>query len=134
MTPELVALWALVLAFTFMNGLNDGPILVSTIIFTGTLPARLAFALASAAELVGALAVALSHGANDTQKSTGMLALALLGPAAPGAFEVPWPAHLACALAITAGVAVVGGRVLRLVGSRVYRIRPIHGFAALTCS
>jgi PiT family inorganic phosphate transporter len=70
--------------------------------------------------------LAFSHGANDAQKSMGILTLALwLGGFIP-AFEVPFWVMLACSTALTAGILSGGWRIVRTLGFAIYRVRPIH--------
>lgn len=85
-------------------------------------------------QIVTALALALSHGSNEAQKSMGIIALGLVAAGLLPGFEVPGWARLSCALVIAAGVTVGGERVLRTLSARIYRIRPIHGFTAQGCS
>ncbi|MCW5851122.1 MAG: inorganic phosphate transporter [Anaerolineae bacterium] len=85
-------------------------------------------------EIIWSLLLALSHGTNDGQKSIGVITLALIAAGALPAFEVPGWVILACALAIALGVAFGSQRIMWRVGAHLYRIRPIHGFAATSAS
>ncbi len=79
-------------------------------------------------QFVTAAGLAFSHGANDAQKSMGMLTLALvLGGFIPK-FEVPFWVMLACAMAITLGILSGGWRIVRTLGFAIYRVRPLHAF------
>lgn len=73
--------------------------------------------------------VALSHGANDSQKGMGVIAVGLVASGALDEFAVPTWVIASCALAIALGTALGGQATLRTLGLRIYRIRPIHGFA-----
>jgi PiT family inorganic phosphate transporter len=84
----------------------------------------------SRAQIVTATALALGHGANDAQKTIGMIALGLLVLGVTPTFTVPWWSIALSAFALSLGTALGGGRVVRTLGARFYRIRPIHGFAA----
>jgi PiT family inorganic phosphate transporter len=77
-----------------------------------------------------ALALALSHGANDAQKTMGIITLGLVGAGALTEFHVPVWVILACAASISLGTAVGGWRIIRTLGGKYYRIRPVHGFSA----
>ena len=46
----------------------------------------------------------------------------------------PTWAIVACSIALTAGTAFGGWRIIRTVGRRIYRIQPIEGFASQTAS
>ncbi|MFN0283547.1 MAG: anion permease [Kineosporiaceae bacterium] len=74
--------------------------------------------------------LAFSHGANDAQKSMGIITLVLLlGGFLPG-FEVPFWVILTCASAITLGILSGGWRIVRTVGFGIYKVRPLHAFDA----
>ncbi|HRI17805.1 MAG TPA: inorganic phosphate transporter [Burkholderiaceae bacterium] len=70
--------------------------------------------------------LAFSHGANDGQKSMGMLTLVLLLGGFIPAFVVPFWVMLACATAITLGVLSGGWRIVRTLGFAIYKVRPLH--------
>lgn len=88
----------------------------------------------SRAQVLTAAVLALSHGANDAQKTVGMITLGLVTLGLTPAFVVPWWAVVLSASAIAFGTAVGGWRIIRTLGLRFYRIRPIHSFAAQTAS
>ena len=70
--------------------------------------------------------LAFSHGANDAQKSMGILTLVLvLGGIIPS-FQVPFWVMLICSLGMTAGVLFGGWKIVRTLGFAIYKIRPIH--------
>ncbi len=77
------------------------------------------------AQYVTTAALAFSHGANDAQKSMGVLTLVLvLGGFIPR-FEVPFWVMVACATAITAGILSGGWRIVRTLGFAVFKVRPL---------
>ena len=77
---------------------------------------------------LGAAWLSFAHGANDAQKSMGIMTLALLLGGAIPRFEVPMWVILLCATAITLGTASGGWRIVRTVGFGIYRLRPLHAF------
>lgn len=77
-----------------------------------------------------AAALAFSHGANDAQKSMGVLTLILLLSGEIDSFRVPGWVMLFCACAMTAGVLTGGWRIVRTLGFAIYKIRPIHALNA----
>lgn len=79
-------------------------------------------------------ALAFSHGANDTQKSIGMVAALLLAGGEVDSLSAPGWATLACALALTAGTALGGWRIIRTVGRRIYHLKPVDGLASQSAS
>ena len=78
------------------------------------------------AQFVTAAGLAFSHGANDGQKSMGILTLVLLLGGFISSFEVPFWVMLACATALTLGIMSGGWRIVRTLGFAIYRVRPIH--------
>jgi PiT family inorganic phosphate transporter len=76
------------------------------------------------------IALGLSHGSNDAPKAMGMITLALLIEGHMNAFIIPTWVILLCALAIAAGTAVGGRKLIRTVGRKFYKITPIDAFSA----
>lgn len=79
-------------------------------------------------QFVSCAGLAFSHGANDAQKSMGIITLVLLNGGFISDFHVPFWVILACAVAITLGILSGGWRIVRTVGFGIYKIRPIHAF------
>jgi PiT family inorganic phosphate transporter len=77
-----------------------------------------------------ALALALSHGANDAQKTMGIITMGLVILGFQSHFYVPWWVVLLSASAIALGTALGGWRIIRTLGAKFYRVRPIHSFAS----
>jgi PiT family inorganic phosphate transporter len=78
------------------------------------------------AQYLTAAGLAFSHGANDAQKSMGILTLALLLGGHIITFEVPFWVMLACATAMTLGIMSGGWRIVRTLGFAIYKVRPMH--------
>jgi PiT family inorganic phosphate transporter len=74
--------------------------------------------------------LAFSHGANDAQKSMGIITLVLLNGGFLTEFQVPFWVILSCAAAITLGILSGGWRIVRTVGFGIFKVRPIHAFDA----
>jgi len=85
-------------------------------------------------QVVTALALALSHGTNDAQKTMGIITLALVTGGYLSAFAVPLWVILACATMIALGTALGGWKLIRTLGGKFYKIRPVDGFAAQLAS
>lgn len=81
-------------------------------------------------QLFTTAAMGLSHGTNDGQKSMGLITIGLVVLGRQTDFVVPLWVTFACALALTLGVSAGGVRVIRTLGGKIYRLRPIHGFAS----
>lgn len=82
------------------------------------------------AQFFTAAGLAFSHGANDAQKSMGILTLVLLLGGFIPSFEVPFWVMLACATAMTLGILTGGWRIVRTLGFAIYRVRPIHALGS----
>lgn len=82
------------------------------------------------AQFFTAAGLAFAHGANDAQKSMGILTLVLLLGGFIPAFEVPLWVMLACASAITLGILSGGWRIVRTLGFAIFRVRPIHALSS----
>jgi PiT family inorganic phosphate transporter len=81
------------------------------------------------AQFFTALALASSHGANDSQKTMGIIALSLVIGGALPAFEVPLWVIAASAAGIAIGASFGGWRLIRTLGGKFYKIRPLHSFS-----
>jgi PiT family inorganic phosphate transporter len=78
--------------------------------------------------------MAFSHGANDAQKTMGIIALALFASGQIDTFTIPTWVKISCALAMAAGTYSGGWRIIHTLGSKVIKLDPIHGFAAETAA
>jgi inorganic phosphate transporter, PiT family len=78
--------------------------------------------------------LAFSHGANDAQKAVGVLAVLLLANGTTQSLSAPVWATLACAVALTVGTALGGWRIVKTIGRRIFRIRPVDGLVSQTSS
>jgi PiT family inorganic phosphate transporter len=81
-------------------------------------------------QLVTSLALALSHGTNDAQKTMGIIAMALVTTGYSAQFHVPWWVIALSASAIAVGTATGGWRLIRTLGGKFYKIRPVHAFGS----
>ena len=73
------------------------------------------------------VALALSHGTNDGQKAMGLITLGLVVLGVQSDFSIPRWVTFAGAAALALGVATGGYRIIRTLGAKMYRLRPIHG-------
>ena len=81
-----------------------------------------------------ASALSFSHGANDGQKSMGVIAALLLAAGRLDTFDVPLWAKVGCGAAITLGTALGGWRIIRTVGRGILHLAPIDSLASQTGS
>jgi len=82
------------------------------------------------AQIPTAIALALSHGTNDAQKTMGVITQGLVVTGWLPEFQVPRWVIAASALVIALGMASGGWRIIKKLGGGIYRIRPVHGFAS----
>jgi PiT family inorganic phosphate transporter len=85
-------------------------------------------------QILSSIALALSHGANDAQKSMGLITLSLVILGISPTFHIPFWVIFSCATAIALGTASGGWRIIKTLGSKIYRLRPVHAFCAQTAS
>ncbi len=76
--------------------------------------------------------VSFSHGANDSQKTMAIIALALVSTHHLTKFSIPAWVALIAALAIGLGTYAGGWRIIRTMGTRIIKLQPINGFVAET--
>ncbi len=93
-------------------------------------------------QIFSSSAIALAYGANDAQKTMGIVTLGLiimyrLYPHEIALFYhggldayVPFWVKVSCAAAVSVGVLTGGYRTMKTVGARIYRVRSVHGFSA----
>lgn len=84
----------------------------------------------SRAQFFTAVALGLSHGANDSQKTMGMITLSLVISGVLPAFQVPFWVIVVCAATISVGAGFGGWRLIRTLGGKFYKIRPLHSFSS----
>ncbi len=83
-------------------------------------------------QIVSAAFMATSHGLNDAQKTMGVITLALFLFHRIDTIYVPLWVKLSCALAMALGTALGGWKIIKTMGHRIFKLEPIHGFAAET--
>jgi PiT family inorganic phosphate transporter len=81
-------------------------------------------------QLFTSVAMALSHGTNDAQKTMGMIAMAMLTTGYVKQFQVPVWVIAVSAGAISLGTVMGGWRLIETLGGKFYKIRPVHAFGS----
>ncbi len=81
-----------------------------------------------------ATVLALSHGTNDAQKTMGIITMGLLAGGTLTHFTVPTWVVTACAGAMALGTALGGWRIIRTLGGKFYKVRPVHSFVSQAAS
>lgn len=79
-------------------------------------------------QVLTSTALALGHGANDGQKTMGVITLGLVTLGFLPQFQVPNWVILASAATMALGAYTGGWRLIHTLGAKFYRIRPMHGF------
>jgi PiT family inorganic phosphate transporter len=85
-------------------------------------------------QIPSSIALSLSHGANDAQKSMGVITMSLVILGISPTFQIPLWVIASCAGAIALGTASGGWRIIKTLGSKIYRLRSVHAFCAQTSS
>ncbi|MCC6849073.1 MAG: inorganic phosphate transporter [Deltaproteobacteria bacterium] len=114
----------LVLAFVFMTAVFW--------IFRRSTPARVDNWFRRG-QLLSAALYSLGHGGNDAQKTMGIITVLLFATGhLQGEFHVPLWVVLACQAAMAAGTLSGGWRIVRTMGLKITKLKPVGGFCAET--
>ena len=86
-------------------------------------------------QLVSAAVYSLGHGMNDAQKTMGIIAMALFSKGLLGnTFHIPIWVIIACYTVISLGTMFGGWRIVKTMGTKITKLRPIGGFSAETAA
>ena len=83
-------------------------------------------------QLLSAALYSLGHGANDAQKTMGVITTLLLTTGFLKSFEVPWWVIISCYSSIALGTLFGGWRIVKTMGQKVTKLKPSGGFCAET--
>lgn len=81
-------------------------------------------------QILSAAMMSFSHGSNDAQKAMGIITLTLVSSGYLTDLEVPTWVKLGAAVAMGAGTAAGGWRIIKTMGGKIFKLEPISGFAA----
>jgi PiT family inorganic phosphate transporter len=81
-------------------------------------------------QLLSSALFSLGHGANDAQKTMGIIVMVLVASGWQKGFHVPLWVILSCHFAIALGTLLGGWRVVKTMGMRVTKLVPVSGFCA----
>lgn len=81
-------------------------------------------------QIVTAAIQSFTHGTNDAQKAMGIITFALVTADFQDHMEVPLWVKLAAATAMALGTSVGGYKIIKTMGTKIFKIEPINGFAA----
>jgi len=71
-----------------------------------------------------------THGTNDAQKAMGIITMALIANNYLTTTDIPLWVQISCAIAMGLGTSIGGWKIIKTVGGRIMKIRPVNGAAA----
>ena len=83
-------------------------------------------------QLFSSAAYSLGHGGNDAQKTMGIIWLLLIANGLTSEDHLPLWVVISCFLAIGLGTMFGGWRIVKTMGQRITKLKPVGGFAAET--
>lgn len=84
-------------------------------------------------QLVSASMYSLGHGGNDAQKTMGIIWMLLIASGALAAGDaLPWWVIISCYVAISLGTLFGGWRIVKTMGQKITKLKPVGGFCAET--
>ncbi|MCO5120931.1 MAG: inorganic phosphate transporter [Burkholderiaceae bacterium] len=83
-------------------------------------------------QLASSALYSLGHGSNDAQKTMGVIWLILIAGGRPASDPIPFWVIISCYAALSIGTLLGGWRIVRTMGQRLTRLRPIGGCCAET--
>ncbi len=120
----------LALAFSPLVGLTFGYLGMRVVLFLARGASPRINRFFKRAQVLTAAGLALSQGTNDAQKTMGILTMGLVAGGFLPDFTVPlWVVALSAA-AMSMGIASGGWRIIKTLGARLYRLRPVDGFVS----
>jgi PiT family inorganic phosphate transporter len=84
-------------------------------------------------QLLSAAAYSLGHGGNDAQKTMGIIVMLLIAAGMTGPQDpIPMWVVISCYVAISLGTLFGGWRIVRTMGQKITKLKPVGGFCAET--
>ncbi|OMF24409.1 anion permease [Paenibacillus sp. FSL H8-0548] len=81
-------------------------------------------------QIITAAFQSFSHGTNDAQKAMGIIVFALVASGVQSTMDVPLWVKISAATAMALGTSVGGWKIIKTMGTKIFKIEPINGFAA----
>ncbi|MBU5443535.1 inorganic phosphate transporter [Paenibacillus sp. MSJ-34] len=81
-------------------------------------------------QIITAAFQSFTHGTNDAQKAMGIITFALVAAEVQDHLEVPLWVKLSAATAMALGTSLGGWKIIKTMGTKIFKIEPINGFAA----
>ena len=85
-------------------------------------------------QLFSAAAFSLGHGGNDAQKTMGIITSLLVAGGVLSEFKIPLWVVLLAQAAIALGTVTGGWRIVKTMGQKITKLRPVDGFCAETAA
>jgi PiT family inorganic phosphate transporter len=128
--------WTKTIVFIFVSpliGLAGSLVIMTAImwIFRWTPPSRVDRWFRRL-QLLSAAFFSLNHGANDAQKTMGIIAGVLFAAGYINTFHIPFWVVISAHAAISLGTLAGGWRIIHTMGSKITKLQPVGGFAAET--
>lgn len=81
-------------------------------------------------QIITAALQSFTHGTNDAQKAMGIITFALVTAKYQSTMDVPLWVKIAAATAMALGTSIGGWKIIKTMGTKIFKIEPINGFAA----
>ncbi|KKI89156.1 inorganic phosphate transporter [Bacillus sp. SA1-12] len=81
-------------------------------------------------QIITAALQSFTHGTNDAQKAMGIITMALIAANYQTSEEIPFWVRISAALAMGIGTSIGGWKIIKTVGGKIMKIRPVNGAAA----
>ncbi|WP_274648980.1 inorganic phosphate transporter [Paenibacillus humicola] len=81
-------------------------------------------------QIITAAFQSFTHGTNDAQKAMGIITFALVAANLQSTLDVPWWVKVAAASSMALGTSIGGWKIIKTMGTKIFKIEPINGFAA----
>ena len=85
-------------------------------------------------QILSSAFMATSHGLNDAQKTMGIITLALVIFGQLPEVTIPLWVKVVCSVAMGLGTAMGGWKIVKTMGHKIFKLEPVHGFAAETAA
>ncbi|NPC92259.1 inorganic phosphate transporter [Bacillus sp. WMMC1349] len=81
-------------------------------------------------QILTAAVQSYTHGTNDAQKAMGIITMALIAGNMHTSYDIPFWVQFACATAMGLGTSIGGWKIIKTVGGKIMKIRPVNGVSA----
>lgn len=81
-------------------------------------------------QILTAALQSFTHGTNDAQKAMGIITMALVSAGIQSSLDVPLWVKISAAISMALGTSIGGWKIIKTMGTKIFKIEPINGFAA----